>query len=141
MKNSSLSPLTKYILGWLPLPGIAIFNGILRELTYSQVAGDQLAQQISSILLSLLVMLYVVLLNSHIQLKSIREYLFAGFVWLLLTMCFEVILSLAVGTSFQEQVNNYNIFNGKFWPLVLLSVLLSPSLFRKKTDGNHAHSL
>jgi hypothetical protein len=141
MKTINLSPFTKYILGWLPLPGIAIFNGILRELTYSQLAGEQLAQQISSILLSLLVMLYVVLLNSHIQLKSIRESAFAGIVWLLLTMWFEVVLSLAIGTSIQEQANNYNILKGNFWPLVLLAVLVSPSVFRKRNEGKHLPSL
>jgi hypothetical protein len=139
MKTIQLSPVTKYILGWLPLPGIAIFNGILRELTYSHVAGEQLAQQISSILLSLLVMLYVVLLNSHLQLKTVRESVFVGLIWLLLTVCFEMILGLVVGTSFREQAANYNIFKGNFWPLVLLSVLLSPTIFRKKSDKKRVH--
>ena len=136
----SLSPATKYMLAWLPLPGIAIFNGILRELTYSHIAGEQLAQQISSVLLSMLIMLYVVLLNSHVQLKSLRQTLFISTAWLLLTVCFEVGLGLATGVSIHEQLESYNVFRGNFWPLVLLSVFLSPILFRRHSISRHAHS-
>ncbi len=136
----SLSPATKYMLAWLPLPGIAIFNGILRELTYSHIAGEQLAQQISSVLLSMLIMLYVVLLNSHVQLKSLRQTLFISTAWLLLTVCFEVGLGLATGVSIHEQLESYNVFRGNFWPLVLLSVFLSPILFRRHSISRHVHS-
>jgi hypothetical protein len=44
------APAIKYIVAWLALPIIAVFNGILRELTYAHIAGDLLAQQISSVL-------------------------------------------------------------------------------------------
>lgn len=131
MKKRSLSPLTKYLLAWIPLPGIAIFNGVLRDLTYSHIAGEHRAHQISSILLSMLVMLYVNLIHSHIRLTSLRETLFVSTVWLLLTVAFEASLGLAIGRSLNEQLENYNVFDGNLWPLVLLSVFFLPIIFRK----------
>lgn len=50
MKTGSLSVLTKYLLAWIPLPGI--FNGVLRDLTYSHIAEEHRAHQISIIMLS-----------------------------------------------------------------------------------------
>ena len=132
--------MVKYIIGWIPLPIVAIFNGILRDFTYSQIAGEQLARQISSVLLSLLVMLYVALLSSHVQLNSLRQSVLAGLIWLLLTVTFELILGLVVGTSFRDQLASYNIFEGNFWPIVLLSVFVSPIVFRKRDHENQVHT-
>lgn len=140
MKRVLHSTFTKYLLAWIPLPGIAIFNGMLRELTYCHVAGEELANQISAILLGLLIMLYVVLLNTRFQLRNIREAVLIGLIWLVLTIASEVGLGLMLGATIHEQLESYNIFKGNFWPLVLLSVFLSPIVFRRKSQPRHLNT-
>jgi hypothetical protein len=50
-----------------------------------------------------------------------------GIVWLLLTVCFELVFGrLALGISWQELLGAYDPGSGRIWWLVLLTVLLAP---------------
>lgn len=131
-----MSSLKKYILAWVGLPFIAILNGLLRELTYCYVAGEKAGHQISSILLSIIICFYVIILNSRVTLKNSAEAFSAGFVWLTLTMTFEVIIGFVAGTPFNQQIQSYNIVDGNLWVLVLLTVFFAPVLLRRHSLGN-----
>ena len=130
MKMSSVSPTRKYILAWLVLPFIAVFNAVLRELTYKDTFGEHAAHQVSSVLLCIMIMFYVVALNNKIELKSASEALKAGTMWLLFTIVFETALGLATGAPLSRLLENYNILRGHLWILVLLTTFLSPVLLR-----------
>lgn len=132
------SPVLKYILAWIALPLIAVFNGVLRELTYAHMFGDHLANQISSVLLSTIIVLYVISLNSKIRLRNASESITVGITWLFLTIGFEIILGLLLGVPLIDQLQQYNLAGGNLWVLVLISVFLSPILLRRFRVMEHA---
>jgi hypothetical protein len=131
-----MSSLKQYILAWAGLPFIAILNGLLRELTYCYVAGEKTGHQISSILLSLIICFYVIILNSRVTLKNSTEAFTVGFVWLILTIAFELLVGFVAGAPFNKQIQDYNILDGNLWVLVLLTVFFAPVLLRRRTLSN-----
>jgi hypothetical protein len=137
--NTRETPITiKYILAWFALPFIAIFNGVLRELTYSHMVGPHVAHQISSVLLSLFIAFYVIALNSKFTLKTTGEAMRVGLFWLIFTIVFETTFGILLGVPLSSQWKSYNIAAGNLWVLVLLSVFLSPLLFRRYRILGHA---
>src|SRR5688572_28233193 len=130
MSNDGIIRIRQYILGWIGLPFVAMLNGILRELTYCNTVGTISAHQISSVMLSMIICVYVMLFNSRVQLKNTREALVAGFIWMVLTVMFEFVLSSVLGVPVLEQFSRYNILAGNLWILVPLTVLLAPAVFR-----------
>jgi cell shape-determining protein MreD len=131
-----MSSLKQYILAWAGLPFIAIINGLLRELTYCYVAGEKTGHQISSIFLSIIICFYVIILNSRVTLKNSAEAFIAGFVWLILTMAFEVLVGFVASAPISQQIQNYNVLDGNLWVVVLLTVLFAPVLLRRRTLSN-----
>lgn len=132
MKTIAESSVLKYIAAWILLPVIAILNGLLRELTYSYMAGETLAHQVSAIILILFILFYIIVLNTRLSLKNTWEALAVGLSWLSMTVIFETALGLIRGITWQEQIQVYNILDGNFWVLVLLSVFLGPVLLRNQ---------
>jgi predicted Co/Zn/Cd cation transporter (cation efflux family) len=131
-----MSPLKQYVLAWAGLPFIAIFNGLLRELTYSSIAGEKTGHQISSILLSIIICFYVVILNSRVTLKNSVEAFSAGSAWLIFTIAFEILVGFIAGTSMSQQMQNYNVVDGHLWVVVLVTVFFAPVLLRRRTLHN-----
>lgn len=138
MFHSDTSPLKRYILAWLGLPLVAVFNGILRDLTYGQMFGDHLAHQVSSVILSTVIVLYVFLLNTRLRLRNSAEALRAGFAWLAATIVFEFVIGMLLRIPLSSQLAQYNPVNGNLWVLVLLTVFWSPLLFRRFSLTRHA---
>jgi hypothetical protein len=72
----------------------------------------------------------VILYNSRVQLKNTREAMVAGFIWMILTVMFEFILSSALGVPILEQFSRYNILAGNLWVLIPVTVFVAPVIFR-----------
>lgn len=132
MKKLFTSSVVKYILAWTGLPFIAVLNGVLREETFTALAGNRLAHQFSSVLLAMLIGLYVTILNTRIRLATTGEALLAGLSWLLLTIGFEFSLGYLTGVPLDVMLNDHHVTAGNLRVLVLLSVLLSPVLLRRQ---------
>lgn len=130
MSTNGITRVRQYILGWIGLPVMAVLNGVLREFTYCKVVGEDTAHQISAIILCMIICVYVILLNSRIQLKNSREAFFAGFVWMILTIMFEVLLSSTTGIPLEEQLRSYDPTDGNLWVLVVITVLVAPVILR-----------
>lgn len=130
MSTNGITRVRQYILSWIGLPVMAVLNGVLREFTYCKVVGEDTAHQISAIILCMIICVYVILLNSRIQLKNSREAFFAGFVWMILTIMFEVLFSSATGIPLEEQLRSYNPADGNLWILVIITVLVAPMILR-----------
>ncbi|WP_432737929.1 hypothetical protein [Maridesulfovibrio sp. FT414] len=116
-----------YAAGWLPMLAIAIANGALRELGYAKFMTEIRAHQLSSFTAIVAFLFYTYILNRILPLTSARLALQAGGLWLVLTVLFEFIFGyLAAGKTWKELLANYNIFRGRLWTLVLVSVSAAP---------------
>ena len=120
--------LIKYISAWIVLPFVAIFNGILRDLAYSNLVGDHIAHQMSSVILAIAISFHVLILNSKIPLHSVRQALIVGLTWLFLTVGFEFLLGFTLNVPVEKMLADYDITKGHLWGLVLASTFLSPIL-------------
>lgn len=119
----------RYTLAWLPMVVLAVMNGALRDFTYGKVMSELLAHQLSSVTLILIFGAYVWLLSSRWPLSSSHQSIVIGFIWLVLTILFEIGMGrFLMHQSWAQMLQAYNILAGNFWPLVLLAVAIMPSL-------------
>ena len=126
MKNSY----ARIALWWLPMPLIGIANGTLRIYLLNTIAPDLVAHQISAFLLILWIGLYVRLIFNKLFIRSSSDAWRTGIAWLLLTLFFEFGLGwLVSGLTFRQMIADYNILEGRLWPLVLMSILFLPVLY------------
>lgn len=131
----------RYLQAWFTMLGVAMVNGGLRDMTYGKQLPELLANQLSClsgiILLGVVIYLYV----RRWSLSSARQAIYIGLFWMALTVAFEFLFFHYFGKhSWAELMANYDIANGRLWPLVLLWVLIAPYLFyrfldRKETDN------
>ncbi len=120
----------KYTLFWLAMPFIGIFNGTLREFTYKKYLGELCAHQISCFTGILFFGLFVWVLSLKWKIQSSSQALTIGLIWLTLTISFEFIFGhYVMATPWSRLFNDYNIFAGRLWILVLLFVVMAPYLF------------
>jgi hypothetical protein len=134
----------RYLQAWFTMLGVAMVNGGLRDMTYGKQLPELLTNQLSClsgiILLGIVIYLYV----RRWSLGSARQALYIGLFWMVLTVAFEFLFFHYVGRhSWAELMANYDIANGRLWPLVLLWVLIAPYLFYRffdrKTPSNAKH--
>lgn len=119
----------RYTLAWLPMVVLAVMNGALRDFTYGKVMSELRAHQLSSVTLILIFGAYVWLLSSRWPLPSSHQAIVVGFIWLVLTILFEICMGrFLMHQSWAQMLQAYNIFAGNLWPLVLLAVAIMPSL-------------
>jgi hypothetical protein len=124
--------LIRVIITWLLFLPIPIINGLLREFWYKEYLGALLAGQIGCIILSLIFLFYAKLsLKPHIDKINKKQLIIIGSFWLLLTLIFEFGLGLAAGRSWSYLLADYKVWEGRIWPLVLLTVFFSPLIIRK----------
>lgn len=127
---SMTTPLLIYAAGWLPMLAIAIANGTLRELGYGRFMKELHAHQLSSLTAILAFYAYTYCFELLVPLHSTDQALSAGTVWLLLTLIFEFLFGhFAAGNSWKKLLSDYNIFKGRLWTAVLISIFLAPLLF------------
>jgi len=119
---------TKYFLAWLPMILIGIANGILREILMTDRLGDELAHQLSTITLLMLLGFYMWYVVLKIKFRSSRQSWIAGVMWLILTVLFEFGLGYFSGQSIPELLNAYNIFEGRLWIIIPLWVGVAPRI-------------
>ena len=119
----------RYILAWLPMVVLAIINGIVREAAFIHVLSDQHTHQLSTLTLIVLFTGYVWLLHSRWPLRSYRQAVVVGMIWLGLTIIFEFALGLFIsGLTWQDMIASYNLLSGNLWALVPLTVGALPVL-------------
>jgi hypothetical protein len=116
-----------YTLAWIPLVFIAVGNGAIREFTYGRCVSELSAHQISCVTGILLFFLYAWLLSSFRSLKTVREAIAVGTIWLVLTITFEFLFGHYVaGHSFARLLADYDVSAGRLWSFVLTAVGLLP---------------
>lgn len=131
--------ITKYMLAWLALPLIGIINGSIRQFGYRDLLGDLAAHQMSTATALLLFGLYAWWLSRRWPLASAQEAVTVGLLWLALTMAFEFLFGhYIMGNPWQRLLNDYNIFEGRVWILVLIWITIAPYIFYRLTSKRDA---
>ncbi len=114
---------------WVLIVILAIMNGILRETLIAPHIGSYMAHVLSSIILTVLVFAVVSIFVCKSRISSVNVLFSIGALWVVLTILFEFLFGhYVMGHPWSSLFADYNIFRGRLWLLVLLSVFFSPVL-------------
>ena len=115
---------------WLVLAIAMPLNGAFRELVLKMRISDPLADTVSAVL-GIMLILIITRVIFRIPAETPRAHLVASSVLLvLLTVLFETVFGLIEGQSAQTLLAHYAIWDGEWWPLVLLVLAATPFLWR-----------
>ena len=132
--------LIKGFLVWLLFIPLAIANGALRDLVFTPAFGDTLGHAASSLTLSLLILGMTLLLVDRLGVSTRAGYLGVGAFWLVLTLLFEVSFALLVmGHPMNDLLQDYDIFRGRLWLIVLAATFFAPLLSGKMRKRLHSN--
>ena len=120
----------RYALLWVPMLIIAIANGALRQATFAKSMPELPAHQLSTLIGSVLIGLFVWFVVRIWPPSSAAQALRIGLVWLLLTVAFESFMGLVLERHTLAQVlHAYNLLAGRVWVLFLVWLTVSPWVF------------
>ncbi|MFZ5898149.1 MAG: hypothetical protein ACOYU7_03035 [Bacillota bacterium] len=120
----------RYVIAWVPMVLIAIFNGVLREMGYRKYLGELHAHQVSTLTAILLFGLYVWAIIRFWRPESSGQAIAIGVIWLGLTVAFEFLFGhFVMGHPWSRLLHDYNILAGRLWLLVLAWVTVAPYVF------------
>ena len=126
----------RYALVWVVMIFVAIFNAILRESVFGTFLSPLGAHQFSSITAVFLFLFVTYLFSKRWPINSSKQAIIIGVMWVILTPLFEFSFGLLVmGHSLDYLLNDYNLFAGRVWGLVLLSIALAPYIVHKIRGG------
>jgi hypothetical protein len=114
------------VLSWLVLVAVAFANGALRVFAYPPTLGDFAARQVSAGIGALLLGAAMWLLLRRWPLATARSAWATGILWAALTVAFEVGLVRAEGQPWRAVLEQYAIWEGSLWPLLVAWVALAP---------------
>ena len=111
---------------WLAMLAIAVALGALRTALAEPALGEHRAQQvfvpIAGAAFALLIVAFV--RRTH---PTPAHALGLGLLWTALTVAFEfAFFHLAMGRPLDDLLREYNLAAGRLWPLLLLTILLTP---------------
>lgn len=136
MGHDTLQPLptsiTRAITIWLVLIVTEVLHGIARGLLLVPYVGEFRSNQIGVFTGSVIILVIALLFVRWIGATRPTQLLMVGFVWLGLTVTFEVLFGrLVVGLSWKRLAADYNVLEGGLMPFGLLILLLSPLIAAK----------
>jgi hypothetical protein len=111
---------------WILLVFVAIANGTARQFLLAPHVSERTAHQISSVTGSALILLVSVASIPFLGATDTRRLLSIGLLWLALTVAFEFTFGRLAGHSWERLLDDYNLFEGRLWLLVLLTAFLAP---------------
>jgi hypothetical protein len=111
---------------------IGIANGAARELLYKDRVGDPTAHQLSTGSAIGLFAAYLWWLERRWPIPTRRVAAEIGATWVALTVAFEFGFGHYVaGNSWDELLADYDVPNGRLWPLVLVWLGIGPLVVRE----------
>lgn len=121
--------IVKALVLWCAIIPFAILNGALRDKYLAGVLGPKPARTASGIILSLVILAFTLVTIPWLPRSQALAYLVIGVAWLVLTIGFEFTLGrLVAKRSWSELFQPYRFEDGDLWPLVLVTVTVSPLL-------------
>lgn len=120
----------RYTFAWFILMIAAIINGAIREAVYKNSLGDLRAHQLSTLTGIILFGVVIWVLSRIWPLASAQQAWTVGFIWLAMTIAFEFLFGhFVAGHPWSKLLQDYNIFAGRVWLLVLIWTTIAPYLF------------
>ena len=117
---------------WLLIISAEFVHGVLRMLFLAPLIGDFQARQISVLIGSLIILTIAYFSIRWVRAENNVSLFIVGFVWLILTLLFEVGLGRFVfGFSWQRILSDYDISTGGLLPFGLIILTLSPLIAYK----------
>jgi hypothetical protein len=122
---------TRAILGWLVLLAVAFLNGAVRQLAYPSWLGDFEARQVAVGTGALALGLAMWLLLRRWPVRGAGQAWAVGALWTALTVAFEAGMFRFSGRPWADVVEQYAIWKGSLWPLLLAWILVAPAVMTR----------
>ncbi len=117
----------RYLVAWLALLVIAVANGALRQLTFGRHMSELRAHQLSTLIGSVLIGIFIWFVVRRWPPSGDRQALLIGLVWLVLTVAFEFFMGLVLAhRPLSEVLHDYDVSAGRVWVLFLVWLTLAP---------------
>lgn len=120
---------------WLAFLATAILAGTLRQFLLAPIMGELPARAACTVLLCVLYFAAIRAFVLRRRIDSPSTRLLLGIFWSGLTLAFEFGFGLARGLGWDAMLADYNMLEGRLWPLVPLTLLLAPLLARRERQG------
>ncbi|HEY6100467.1 MAG TPA: hypothetical protein VIW03_13610 [Anaeromyxobacter sp.] len=121
-----MTPL-RALLSWLVLLVLAFLNGTARQLAYPSTLGDFAARQVAAGVGAVVLGIAIWFLLRRWPAASARQAWATGALWAALTVLFEIALVRSTGRPWDDVLEQYALWKGSLWPLLVLWVLAAPA--------------
>ena len=121
-----MTPFRAFV-SWLVLLAVAFLNGTVRQFAYPSTLGDFAARQVATGVGAAALGVTMWLLLRRWPVSSSRQAWAIGALWAGLTVVFEVALVRGGGHPWSDVLDQYAIWRGSLWPLLVLWVLVAPA--------------
>ena len=112
---------------WLMLIAAEILHGIARGILLVPHVGHSTSNQIGVFTGSIIIFVIAVVFVRWIGATRPVHLFLAGFLWLALTLTFEILFGrFVVGASWERLATDYNVLKGGLLPIGMLILLLPP---------------
>jgi hypothetical protein len=115
------------VLSWLVLLAVAFANGALRVFAYPSSLSDFAARQVAAVVGAVAFGVAIWLILRRWPIATARQAWATGAFWAALTVAFEVALVRGGGHPWSDVVDQYALWRGSLWPLLVLWVLVAPA--------------
>jgi hypothetical protein len=117
---------------WLVLIGAETVHGILRAILLVPLVGEFRSNQIGVFTGSAIILVIAYFTIRWIAAKGAFELLMVGFIWLILTVAFEILFGrFVLGLSWERIGSGYKVWDGGVMPLGLAILFFSPIVAAK----------
>ena len=120
---------TRALVVWFAILTGAFVNGAIREAWLIPRFGPTVGHIVSTLMLSAIVVLVAAAFIDWIAPASLGDALLVGGLWVALTLAFEFLAGhYLFGNSWERLLADYDVTQGRIWPLVLLVTFVTPLL-------------
>ena len=131
----------KLIKAWLVILPFMILNGMFRELALKELMPAMVAEAVSVALAVAIVIALTRHLLRPLAGKAPAELVRASLTLVALTVAFEFLFGHYVDRkSWSDLVANYEIWNGRLWPVVLAALAFMPFLWGRWSIAEARHA-
>jgi hypothetical protein len=122
--------LLAYLFAWFCLLIIAVINGAVRDKVYGPQMSELAAHQISCVAGIILFAVFIWFFTGLFPIGSSGQAVLIGGMWLVMTLAFEFgFFHYVGGKPWSQLLGDYNILNGRLWPLALVWTAIAPWVF------------
>jgi hypothetical protein len=123
---------------WLGFLVVAIGCGFIRERFLVPEFGPLVGRVLGTLLVAVIIFGMIYAYIGTLAGASRAALFKLGLGWTMATIMFELLFGhFVMGHAWESLWADYNVFQGRLWPLVLLVTLFGPLLARKFRDETH----